>query len=333
MNDFVTRLETELHQAALRRERVGAVRGAALPRLRLAFAEIPAAAVACALLGLAFLGAAVLIAYSPERAARNELPPALRGVWHAGATELHLYPRGSERCANLGLSAREPCYTLGSAANHVAHEWGELSVPGDELTLRAAAAPPGLYRWTIDDRVLRLTKLRDPVRARARALASEPLAHARKDEPLPPLPIGWTARSFTSERYGYSIRYPQDWSARGASSSNQADTFSPAGRALPGVTVVAEDLPADTTQGRWSAIVHSRPEAGGCTPAWYRRLTVGGEAAMITRYPACHGADEHWASFVHRGRGYQVLWRGRTGRDQADIPLFDALLRTVAFSR
>jgi hypothetical protein len=336
MTDFVTRLETELREAAVRRERFGVVGRAAIPRMRLALAELPSAAIATVLLGLALAGVAILLASSPERSAQGDFPAALRGTWQAGSTELRLYPAGSTRCANLGLGSSEPCYTIGSADTGVAREWGDLSVARDELTLRASrGGAPGTYRWLVDGQTLRLTKVSDPMTARAEVLASQPLLHARTHRPQPRLPIGWTARTFTSELYGYSIRYPGDWSARTARTPGKPDRLSPvsARSALPVVAVTAEDLPAGTSQGGWSAIVHSRPEAGGCAPAWYRRRSVDGEPAMVTRYLACNGADEQWASFAHNNRGYTAVWRGKVGRTKADGPRFDALLRSVVFSR
>jgi hypothetical protein len=101
---------------------------------------------------------------------------------------------------------------------------------------------------------------------------------------------------------------------------------------LPTVSAVAEPLSAGTSPADWTVMVNSRLE-GTCTAAWYRRLKVDGKPAMVMRFPACHGSDQQLASFVHDGRGYRVVWRGRLGRDKADAPLFDALLRTVSFAR
>jgi hypothetical protein len=330
MTDFVTRLESELRDAALRRERVGTLRGGALPRLRVAIRELPAAVAASTLLALALAIAAVVLSAPPQGPAHTNLPAALRGLWRAGAVELQLYRGGSERCGNLGLSTSAPCYTLGRAGNGVADEWGEVSVARDVLTFTSPqTGAPGRYVWTVDGSTLRLIKVRDPSAARSRALDA-PLTHVQTRHVKAQLPIGWTARSFTSERLGYSVRYPQDWSA-GSSANGQGDTLSPTDSELPIVSVVSTKLHPGTSAGHWSVLVNSRPEAGGCTPAWYRRLKVDGEAAMVTRYPNCHGTDQQWASFVHHGTGYRVLWRGKLGRDKPDGPLFDALLRTVAF--
>ena len=192
MTDFVTRLENELHAAALRRERAGVVRRVALPRARLALGDLPMASLAIVLLALALAGAAIMLASSPQRAAQGDLPAALGGVWRAGQTELRLYPRGAARCETLGLSASTPCYTIGGAASPGLRQWrpngdgtpqvtaseGELSIARDELTLRAAGGgEPGSYRWAVDGRTLRLVKLHDPRGARVAALTSQPFVH------------------------------------------------------------------------------------------------------------------------------------------------------------
>jgi hypothetical protein len=337
MTDFVTRLETELRDAAVRRERAGRLRGVALPKLRVAIRDLPATAVTTVLLGITVVGAAIILSASPERAAEPGVPGALRGDWRAGATELRLYPAGADRCAKLGLESSEPCYTIANARTHVVGEWGDVSVTRDQLTLRAAqGGAPGLYRWVVEGGTLRLTQVRDSMTDRAQALTSEPLNQVRRRRAQPRLPIGWTAHTFTSERYGYSIRYPAGWSARAAPADGQADRLSrdPGSSALPDVSIAAEELPATTTPADWTVIVNSRSEAAGCAPYHTHSLTAGGETIRITSFRNCDGVSRQWASFVHDGSGYSVLWRGRPGLAQveADTPRFDALLRTIVLS-
>jgi hypothetical protein len=334
MTDFVTRLENELREAALRREHAGAVRGVALPRLRLAFGGLPMAAVASVLLGLAVAGVAILLSSSPEQPVRPGLPDALRGIWRSAPTQLRLYPRGSERCTNLGLGSSNACYTIGGTRTRVAEEWGDLSVTSAELTMRSAqGGPPGVYRWQVEGKVLRLTKLRDPMAARSRALASGPLTEVRRRHAKFEIPINWTARVFRSERYGYSIRYPEDWSARAAATAGRPDRLGPEASALPAVAIAAEDVPATTSPARWAVIVDSRSEAL-CPLYTSWTLTADGETVSVSAFRNCGGTSQLRASFLHNGRGYSVLWRGKPGRAQtdADGPLFDALLNTLAFS-
>ncbi|MGH2744590.1 MAG: hypothetical protein ACREX8_10425, partial [Gammaproteobacteria bacterium] len=104
MSDFVARLESELHRAALRQERAGRRRWVAQPRLRVALPGLAAAATAAAGIALALAGVAVFVGSEPERAAQGDVPAPLRGAWrlpapvelHAEpiAADLRLYPRG-----------------------------------------------------------------------------------------------------------------------------------------------------------------------------------------------------------------------------------------------
>jgi hypothetical protein len=330
MTDFVTRLEAELHRAALQRERSGRARGVALPRLRVALSDVPVAVVATAFLGLAVAGVALMLAAGPERAANLGMPAELRGVWQAPPKELRLYARGSERCANLGLGSSQPCYTLGDLTG-VAYEWGRLSITEDELTLRATQNPtPGVYRWRVRRGALRLTKLDDPVATRARALATTPLRLVRPSASRAALPVGWASKPYTSRRFGYSIQLPAHWSR---------DTSGPTDRfalhtwrgTLPEISVVARDLPAGTSSARWTVIFDSRLEAE-CATHDFRRFVVDGTKIRVSVYRVCGDHVRQSASFIHGGRGYGVLWRGRAGPPERDYRLFDALLKSFSFS-
>src|SRR6185295_10120649 len=177
MTDFVTRLETELHAAAQRQEKRGRVRGATLPRLRIALGDLPAAAVAVAALALVVAVSAALLSLSPPERTAGGLPPQLSGVWRAAPTELRLYEAGAQRCADLGLGSSAPCYALGDSGSHVATDWGGLSRSGDTLLLRSKqGAGAGIYRWRLRQGRLQLTKVSDPNRNRVRALVAMPFA-------------------------------------------------------------------------------------------------------------------------------------------------------------
>lgn len=333
MTDFVTRLEAELHNAAVQRERSGRTRRIALPRLRVAFRDLPAAALATVLLALAVAAAAMILAASPERSADAGMPTTLRGVWQAPPNELRLYPRGSDRCVKLGVGSSAACYTLGSSASGVASEWGRLSVDGDELTLTGTQnSTPGVYRWRIERDRLRLTKLHDPVSPRARALPATPLRPVHPAYAQAHLPIGWTSHPFTSGRFGYSLALPSHWLG---DTSGPADRFArnPYRGTLPALSVVERTLPAGTTPARWTVIWDSRFESAGCAPHDFRRFDVAGIRVRVSVYRDCGDPNRQSASFMHDGRGYGVIWRGRGTPPERDYPLFDALLRSFDFSR
>ena len=331
MTDFVTRLESELHAAALRREQAGPVRRIAFPRIRLALHALPAAAAAAALVAVTLTGVAIMLSSSPQRPADLGVPPALRGIWRAPPTELRLYPIGSERCVNLGLGSANPCYTLGESSTGVAPEWGQLSVSADQLTLGGTQdARPGVYRWRIQDGALRLTKVRDPISSRVKALVTTPLA-AERPLSRATLPDQWVSWRFTSRRFGYSIHLPHEWKRN---STADTDRFSrdPFGPALPSLAVAAQDVAAGTSGARWGVVVDTRSEAAGCASYDVRRIVVDGVNFRISVYE-CGGANRQTASFVHAGRGYSVTWRGTAWPPEPEYPLFDALLKSIVFLR
>jgi hypothetical protein len=134
-------------------------------------------------------------------------------------------------------------------------------------------------------------------------------------------------------KFDYSIRYPMDWSARAGAGPGKPDRLAPASSSgpLPMLTVVAQKVPAGTTEGVWSSVVNSRPEVS-CAPTYYVREPIAGVPGMLTHYPGCNGADEQWASFVHQGRGYTLRWRGKPGRLRIDGPRFRVLLRSIALT-
>ena len=160
MTDFVTRLEAELHSAAVQRERSGRVRGVALPRLRVALRDVPAAALAVVLLALAAVGAAIMLAASPERPVETGIPTTLRGVWQAPPEELRLYPRGSDRCVKLGVGPASACYTLGESASAVAREPVSTSAARRRLRRQSASVTRSLPRCQARAPIARLCAMR-----------------------------------------------------------------------------------------------------------------------------------------------------------------------------
>jgi hypothetical protein len=328
MTDFVTRLESELHAAAVRRERAHAVRRVATPRMRLALRSLPAAAAATLLLALALAGVAIMLSSSPQRPVDLGVPPVLRGIWRAPPTELRLYATGSQRCVNLGLGSSDPCYALGDYGTRVAHEWGKLSITADELTLRGTQdSRPGEYRWRIQGRRLRLTEVRDPIASRVSALVTTPLAQAHRREIQAKLPADWAQWPVTSERFGYSMRLPHSWTR---DTGGSADRYS-ARSGLPAVSITAQEVPPGTSAARWRVVAESRFEVR-CTPTSDWRLVVDGAKITSTGYRDCGGVSWQSASFVHGGRGYRAVWRGKVSRTEADGPLFYSLLKTMVLS-
>jgi hypothetical protein len=363
MSDFVTRLESELHRAALRQERAGWPRRVALPRLR---ALGGPAATAVAILSAVLVAAAVATVFlrsEPEHPAGGDVPAELPGTWRLPAgvkagvepapAELRLYPQGAGRCTGLGAGSK-PCYEIDNASGG-ALEWGTVSVSGDQIIFRATVrthcrpdlcGAPGVYSWRVNTGTgsLYLTLLGDELRARAATLSSDPLTRA-SDPPKTKIPDGWTANRFTSKRYDYSIGYPSEWTALAAASpmpqdglasdtGDTTDKLSPdaPSDAGPMVLLAASEIPEGTTFGHWSAQVRSRVEQSGtCSEGGVSSPSVAGEPAIVTIYPDCNGTHQQWAAFVHGGKGYQVSWWGEPRRQDADEPLFHKILKTLQF--
>jgi hypothetical protein len=334
MTDFVTRLESELHAAALRQEDRGRVRGIALPRLRIALGGVPTAAFATVLLALAVALSALILSQSPRQGSAGDLPATLRGTWRAHPTELRLYEAGAQRCVNLGLGSSDPCYTLGDSATRVATDWGGLQRAGDTLTLHSRQGfGTGIYRWDVQTGRLRFAKVSDQNRARVRALVTMPLSFARRPNTHPGVPVGWTAHVLKSKRFGISMRFPHYW---GVTASGDADRFSgesATSRVLPSVSVTAQRLSAGTSAARWGVIVDSISESSGCAPHDFRRFMVGGMKIRVSVYRTCGAPNLQSASFVRGGRGYRVTWRGKSTRPESDYARFDAVLQTIVFAR
>jgi hypothetical protein len=316
MTDFVTRLEDELHAAALRQDHRGRVRGGTLPRIRIALGGVPTTALAVALLGLAVAACAILLSMSPRQGTAGELPPTLAGVWRGAPTELRLYAGGSQRCVNLGLGSSSPCYTLGESGTRVATEWGRVSLAGDTLTLRSRLGTgAGVYRWSITGGALRLSKVRDGDEARARALVAMPLSSAQHADRHPGVPVSWSLQRIASTRFGYALRVPHFWSLNDA---GRADRFSGESwhHVLPEVVVTVGGIGGSS----------------GCTPYDSRRLLVGGVKINVSVYRKCGAPDVEVASFAHGGRAYRVTWRGEARRPGDDYARFDAMLKTLTFA-
>jgi hypothetical protein len=370
MSDFVTRLEGELRRAAVRQE-AGTLRGGALPRVRLALPGLVAATLAAAAVGVALLAVVVaFIASSPERGLEGGLPAELRHAWRLPSklvltyapmtAELRFYPSDSKRCAHLGLGSK-PCYAI-DGQNNEALEWGTLAISEHEVTFRAEQThwclpagcnesgpsstidTPGVYRWGFRDGKLRLLLVHDRAADRPEALASGPLARVGLERPPKTrIPEGWTRRRFVSQRYGFVIRYPSEWSARPATmnlpngglllhTSRAVDKLSrnPRGPELPLLMIGAYNIRAGTTLAEFTATIRDRI-GSPCTASGHRAQTIGGERATITVYPSCNDQHHQWATLLHGGRGYQITWSGAPGDAAHDRPLFERLLATFAF--
>ena len=321
MTDFVTRLESELHAAALRQERRGRVGRAALPRLRVSLGDLPTAALAAAALGLVVAVSAVFLSLSPRQGTAGDLPPALQGAWRAAPTELRLYQAGAERCINLGLGSSDPCYALGEGATRIATDWGRLSLAGDDrMTLHSVqGAGTGTYSWRFTGEGLRLTSLNDRNTARAAALTTMPFTFVERPDSHPGVPTGWTIQPLGSKRFGYSLRVPHYWLIDATGPADRLSGSAATGRPFPEVTVAARPSGAGTSAPR-------------CALHDSRSFPAAGMRVRVAVYRECGAPNLQSASFTHGGRDYRVTWRGNSTNPEDDYARFDAILKSVAFA-
>jgi hypothetical protein len=371
MSDFVTRLEAELHRAAIRQEEAGALRGVALPRVRLALPGLVGGTLAAAAVLVALLSVVVaFIASSPERGLEGGVPAELRHAWRLPSklvltyapmtAELRFYPSDSKRCADLGLGSK-PCYAI-DGTNGEALEWGTVAISEDLITFRAEQTrwclpagcnesgpsstidTPGIYKWGLRNGSLRLTAMRDRAADRPEALASGPLARVGLVRPpRTRIPDEWTSQRFVSKRYGYSVRFPGWWAVRPAAiplpegglllhTSRTVDKLSPNPR--------GPELPLlmvgayDVPRGTTLGEFTATITdliGSSCRSSGQRSERIGGEPATVTVYPSCNDQHHQRATLLHGGRGFQITWSGAPGDAARDRPLFERLLRTFTF--
>lgn len=149
-------------------------------------------------------------------------------------------------------------------------------------------------------------------------------------------------KTFTSPRYGYTVRFPADWSAQRAgralardelvsSSSDSVDRLSedPRGSGRPMLTVGAQPVAEGTDLA--ATTKRQLEEQVGCRPRSETSLTVGGEQARVLSYPACATLDIVWTVLVRGSSGFHIVWWSEQGRAAADRPLYDAILGSFAF--
>jgi hypothetical protein len=149
--------------------------------------------------------------------------------------------------------------------------------------------------------------------------------------------------TFTSPLYGYTMDHPVEWTVRQAtvgldeawapwidspgvdytSSNPAADvTFT------PGVIVGATRVAPGRTLDAWTNLV----TVATCgEPGGRDTITVDGESAALLEYARCNGLHHLWASAIHDGVGYHIVWLGPPGTEAQDRLLFDAMVATFRF--
>jgi hypothetical protein len=162
------------------------------------------------------------------------------------------------------------------------------------------------------------------------------------------------AVTFRSPTYHYTVAHPKSWSVIPAEHQLEADEPPRTGGGgtdilgrnadrkvskmdLPAVVIGAQNLVSGTSIDDWTAAVVRivRRQKGCAKPRRTERLTVGGDKAVLLNYPDCpksSGLYHLWTVVVHDGRGYQIVWFNKSGREPDDRPVLDDMLSSLSFT-
>ena len=152
-------------------------------------------------------------------------------------------------------------------------------------------------------------------------------------------------KSFTSPRYDYTLRHPGHWSALRAVrslgrdelvsyTSDSVDKLSkdPSGVQRPELTIGAQELATGTSLDELRALTMRRIfDKGGCRPPAQTSTSVGGERATLLMYSPCGGLDLLWTVVLHGKSGFHVVWWDAPGKATAHRPLYEEILKSIAF--
>lgn len=163
------------------------------------------------------------------------------------------------------------------------------------------------------------------------------------------------SKPFRSPTYRYTIEHPASWSAIPAEhvlpadgppltsgggtdiiGANANERVSKMG--LPALVIGAQEVPAAMSLDEWkTAVTRTVAFQKGCPqPSSSERLKVGGDDAVMLRYPDCpkaSGLYHLWITVVHDGRGFHVVWFGRSENETKDRPVIDEVLGSLAFTK
>lgn len=163
------------------------------------------------------------------------------------------------------------------------------------------------------------------------------------------------SETFRSPTYRYTLSHPASWSAIPAEHVLPADgppltagggTDIIGAKAntrvskmeLPALVIGAQALAGATSLDEWKAAVTRTVafQKGCARPRSSEPVKVGGESAVMLRYPDCpkgSGLYHLWTAVVHNGRGFHVVWFGRSGNETKDRPVIDDVLASLNFTK
>jgi hypothetical protein len=154
--------------------------------------------------------------------------------------------------------------------------------------------------------------------------------------------------------YGYTLAHPAGWSAIPAAHVLPADgaPLTAGGGSdiigakantrvskmeLPALVIGAQELAGAAGLDEWKAAVTRvvALQKGCAQPSSSEAVNVGGESAVMLRYPDCpkgSGLYHLWTAVVHNGRGFHVVWFGRSANESKDRPVIDEVLAILSFT-
>jgi hypothetical protein len=155
-------------------------------------------------------------------------------------------------------------------------------------------------------------------------------------------PTPLTLKTYTSQRYAYSLDYPADWTVREAVRSlpayeapwidSDAIDYFARTSSVPGIIVAASKVSKGTTIEEWSA---GTAEATCGAPTDRETLEIGGEPGSLLTYSSCYSTFHIWAVVVHGTSAFHIVWLDSIGPPAAmasDRVLFEKVLETFTFN-
>jgi hypothetical protein len=168
--------------------------------------------------------------------------------------------------------------------------------------------------------------------------------------PAPPTELPASALvPFTSAQYGYSISVPDGWGVQVATRTlhgteplwgSDPQVATPAGDSIQGgdfarsnspsgrLLIAASTTPPGATLESWTA---DTTELKCGPPTSQGAITIDGEPATLNTYAACSGLFLQWATVLHGGYAWHIVWLNNQGSEAADVVLFEQLLATFRF--
>ncbi len=142
--------------------------------------------------------------------------------------------------------------------------------------------------------------------------------------------------NFTSSRFGYCLRLPDDWEWSPArfGSSVTVDQFSPPSQTAT-VLVEAADLPDDVDLARFADTVRQRDQEAGLSPGPIAKVTVDGAEGFAWDIAYTSGAGQDYAArevvVVRDHFGWRLMLNDTASAFDHHAAQFDQMVRSFRF--